>query len=238
MTSYRIPCSTCCFAITLLVTAMIGCTQSETPLSSREEGFADLYLLGEWRGYEPDGEGGFRAGALTYDVSLTDDGDLRVVQFDDDESIDRVLSAFSTRLDGRKYVNARVIECPGCNADELARLATDRCPYQIVQYSTFLPRSLASGDLDEDDRELLEILNKQATTLRGQLLFMALMDSKYIKDVISNDVIAGTADCETCVSDGPCVAARGEDLQLFLRESDRDIYASESWTVMIRTSTE
>ena len=38
-----------CLTVSLLLMGMDGgCTQSRTPLSPREDGFADLYLLGKW----------------------------------------------------------------------------------------------------------------------------------------------------------------------------------------------
>ena len=233
MMAARSPAKPSVLRVSLLAACLVGCTQSETPLSSREEGFVDYYLLGQWREYEPSG-GGFDAGSLAYSVSLDDSGDLRVVQFDDDGTVDRVHAVYSTRLDGRKYANVRVVDCPGCTAEEQARLAADNCPFMIVQYSTFLPESVATADYDGDDRSLVDALAQQASASRGQFLFMVLMDSDFIEDAISSEIVSGAADCDTCLSEGPCLSTRGEELTRFLKGHDRDVFSPDSWSVLIR----
>ena len=226
-----------CLTIAFLLMGMDGgCTQSRAPLSPREDGFADLYLLGKWNVLEINAQGELEAGDLAYDVSLTENGDLHILQYNDDDAIGVVYSGFSTRLKSKNYLNVRIIGCPACDEEELAELALDSCPYQIAQYTTFLPRHLATFDAGQNKDAIVDNLIEQATALDGNLLFVGMMDDDFMSDAILDELIAGDTDCETCVYESACITSHGAALQHFLLERDLDIYRPVLSTWFIRAS--
>lgn len=226
-----------CLTIAFLLMGMVGgCTQSRTPLSPREDGFADLYLLGKWNQLDINDQGKLEAGDLAYDVSLTENGNLHILQYEDDDTIGFVYSGFSTRLKSKKYLNVRIIGCPACDEEQLAALALDSCPYQIVQYTTFFPRNLATFAASHNKEASVDNLIEQATALRGRLLFVGIMDDDFISDAILDELIAGDSFCETCVHESACITSHGVALQRFLLERDLDIYGPKLNPWFIRAS--
>jgi len=221
-----------CLFVSWLWLAMAGCTQSETPLTSRENGFVDLYLLGKWHDLELNDQEQLVTGDLAYDISLADNGDLRVFQYGEKDTDYHEFSVYSSRLNGKKYINARLVACTGCSEQERGNLAANYCPYQIVQYATFLPRKLATHVADEVGDEVANALVELSTASRGQMIFMASMNSDFIKGAILDEAIAGDSNED----DAPCITSREDVLQQFLLQHDLDIYPTDGWGVLIRTS--
>lgn len=219
-----------CLLVSWLFLAMAGCTQSETPLTSRENGFADLYLLGRWHNLDLNDQGNWVKGELAYDINLADNGDLRVLRYDENGIDYHEFSVYSSRLNGKKYANARKVACTGCSEQEQAGLAANHCPYQIAQYTTFLPRTLAAYAADEVGDEAANALIEFSTASRGQLVFMAVMNSDYIENAISDKTIAGDSEKDNA----PCITSRADALRQFVRTHDLDIYPTGGWGVLIR----
>lgn len=215
----------------LFCSALTGCTQSETPLTSRNDGFVDFYLLGRWHDLDLNDQGQLITGDLAYDISLADNGDLRVLQYAGDEAEYHEYTAYSSRLDSNKYVNARLIDCTGCSEQERANIAAGHCPYQIAQYKTFLPRNLAAHFANDAGEEVANALIELSTTLRGSLVFMAGMHSDFIEGAIADESIAGDLN-----KDAPCISSRDDALRDFLLHHDRDIYPDGGWGVLIRVA--
>ena len=221
-----------CLFVSWLLLAMAGCTQSETPLTSRENGFADLYLLGRWHNLDLNDQEQLVTGDLAYDISLADNGDLRVLQYDENDTDYHEFSVYSSRLNGKKYVNARLVACTGCSEQEQVNLAANHCPYQIVQYATFLPRKLATHVADEVGDEVANALIELSTASRGQMVFMALMNSDFIEDAILDETIAGDSNKDNA----PCITSREDVLRQLLLQHDLDIYPTGAWGMLIRSS--
>lgn len=221
-----------CLFISWLCLAMAGCTQSETPLTSRENGFVDFYLLGKWHDLDLNDQGQLVPGDLAYDISLTDSGDLRAIQYGENDTDYHEFSAYSSRLNGKKYLNARLVACSGCSEKERANLAANYCPYQIVQYATFLPRKLSTYVADEVGDEVANALIKLSTASRGQMAFMASMNSDFIEAAISDEAIAG----DSKEDDAPCITSREDVLRQFLLQHDLDVYPTDEWGILIRAS--
>lgn len=223
-------------ALLVLTLGAAGCTRSENPLGSRQEGFVDLYLLGRWHAYDADG-GRFEVGALLYDVALDDGGDIAVRAYNDEGRVDRVYSAYTTRIAARKYLNTRFVDCPDCEQQDRERQFAAECPYQIVQYSTFPPSTLAVVETDAETRELLDTLIVQSAKLRGQLLFIATMDTSYIRESMSEGTIAGDPGCDGCDGEDACISSGADVLQTYLSDYDREVYPVATWEVVIRANT-
>jgi hypothetical protein len=199
-----------------------GCTQSELPLSSRDDGFADHYLVGTWHELEISEDGVFNSARLIYRVEFGDSGNLRITSYGDDAALG-VYSGYSTRLGADKYLNARQTECPGCDDEESAMLAVDDCPFNILRYQTYLPDRIAR-EAANDSEEFRNTLVANANGLRGRLLFVDVMDDMVVDDAITAGKISGEANCEHCVGEGACIRAEQAALRGFVELGRDELY--------------
>jgi len=121
-----------------------GCAGSEGPLSGREQGYTDYYLVGQWHELNLSETGLFEIGPLLYKINLSDDGDLEFVAPDDESDSCGAVRAYTTQIGAKKYLN---IITDASNCDEATRSELEKLPCRtfIVQYSTFLPRALAAA---------------------------------------------------------------------------------------------
>ncbi len=214
---------------------MDGCAQSKYPLASREEGFVDPYLLGEWyAGYVAE-NGNFQPEQLHLRVSAVD-SELRVRWYDEDQYCD--LTGYSTRFKDKKYVNLRLVGCAYWTVTEKTASDFDACPYHIIQYKTFMPRGLAEWidgavyDVEVDADTLLASAEAQ----RGRILLYALMWGGDFRRAIEAGDLDGVADCENCGSEGPCIQSDASKLLPYLFANDASLYENtlRHWAVLVR----
>ncbi len=222
-------------AVAVPLLGMDGCAQSQYPLSSREEGFVDPYLLGDWyRGYVSE-SGHFRPEQLHLEIVTTGD-EMRVRWHDEDQYCD--LTGYTTRFRDKKYANLRLVDCSYWTATEKTAKDFDACPYHLIQYKTFMPAGLADY-IDESSRDP-EVSKSTVITAaeaqRGRTLFYSFLWGDPLKRAIEAGELAGLAECEDCGSEGPCVQADAEDLQEFLFDRDAEMYQDtlRTWVVAVR----
>lgn len=210
----------------MLMGGEFACTQSERPLGSRDEGFIDYYLVGAWAEVKAEDDdwidGVWIAGELAYEAMALETGELRVVEYEDGAPT-KIYTGYSTLLDGRKFLNLRLVECPGCDEEKLAKLGVDDCPWRIVRYWTFLPDETADA-LAASGEITREVLDRKVGELRGRLLFYEFMDDDFVADAIRGQRIAGDADCKNCVQGGACLRASVEALRDFIRREGPELF--------------
>lgn len=209
----------------LLMGGEFSCTQSDRPLGPREEGFIDHYLIGTWAEIEIEGdspEGEWRAGERLYEARLLDTGLLRIVEFEEGAP-SKVYDGYTTMLDGRKFLNLKLVECPGCSEAKLAKLPIDDCPFVIVRYWTFLPDGVADALVASNDIGR-DVLDERTSSLRGRLLFYEYMDNDIVQEAIAAGRIGGDAECENCVEGGACLRDDPEALRKFIRRSGPELF--------------
>lgn len=218
-------CAWLCMAA--LLSGMGGCPQSEQPLSDREQGFVDPSIMGIWQSTQPEnwvqlflGEG-VTVEDDVYEARFDPSGELRVVQYDQDGKEKLVYTGYTSLLDGRRYLNLKISECPLCE-EALYELDEATCPYHILQYSTEMPPPLAGRDLG------------RAAEAPGRKLFVGVMDGEFVVTAIEQGLIDSDPSCLVCVWDGPCISSDQDKLQEFVRTFDAELYPWDSWDVYVQ----
>jgi hypothetical protein len=213
-----------CVAL-LLMGMGVRCTHTTEPLSTMKDGFVDPYLIGRWRVLEMDeDERELYADDLAYEV-LPDPTDkvVRIRSFGSEGRVS-VYEGYTTRLNGRKYLNAWLVDCVGCDSAPLKDDFSSDCSYTIIEYATYVPNNFVSLMTTETD-----LTEKEAKALfagwRGRLLFIQYMENSFVVDAIRAGTIEGELSCDDCDSPAACITEDSEILQDFIRSHGADIYA-------------
>lgn len=224
-----------------------GCAQSDLPLSSKDNGFTDLYLVGSWYSVLMIGPGELGADELWYDVRLTPDGDMRIYSYNEDESV-AVYSAYTTQVGPNKYLNVRLIDCVNCDDEGPQTFNDIPCPYHILRYQTFVPDDASEIQVVSDDSGH-EWLNSELSIrknrflddkYRGRLLFFRWMDGDYVSAAIEQGLVEGDPDCKECDPGVACLTSTHANLQALVAKQSDSIYDLEDaddwhdWNAMIR----
>jgi hypothetical protein len=212
-------------------------------LTERDEGFSDPSIVGSWGmpdwsaggviglGLEvpPNPETGFPDYELVYEVGFGESGNLQVVQYDRDGRF-VVYTAYSSLLNGRRYLNLSPVACPACeresqDAEEAEPLAFNSeaisCPYQIVQYTTGSSPRMGESWANGFAKEIAEY--------EGDYLSIALMDNEFVIEAIEQGKIDGDPTCDSCLFEGACMTARQKALQEFVSKYDTQLFPQDDW---------
>lgn len=212
--------------VSLLLMGMgVRCTHTTEPLSTMNDGFVDPYLIGRWRALEMDeDERELYAGNLAYEVLPNPtDTVVRIRRSFGSKGHVSVYEGYTTRLNGRKYLNARLVDCIGCDSAPRKDDFSSDCSYTIIEYATYVPNNFMSLMTTES-----ELTEKEAKALfegwRGRLLFIQYMKNSFVVDAIREGTIEGELSCDDCDSPAACVTEDSEILQDFVRSHESDIY--------------
>ncbi len=212
-----------CVAL-LLMGMGVRCTHTTEPLSTMDDGFVDPYLIGKWRVLEMDeDERELYADDLAYEVlSNPTDTVVRIRSFGSKERVS-IYEGYTTRLNGRKYLNVRLVDCIGCDSAPRKDDFSSDCSYTIIEYATYVPSNFMSLLTTETD-----MTEKEANALfegwRGRLLIIQYMKNSFVVDAIRERTIEGELSCDDCDSPAACITEDSETLQDFIRSHEADIY--------------
>lgn len=216
----------CWLAIALLVMGMDGCPQSQAPLSSREEGFVDPSITGIWQGTQAEnllqqilGEGVTLADNV-YEARIDPSGGLKVRQYGTDGEVEVVFSGYTSLLDGRRYLNLKISECPLCE-EAMYELDAPTCPYMIVQYAPELPRRLIGTDV------------AKVPDTDGRVLYVGMMDEDFVASAIDEGRLDSDPGCIACIWEGSCISSNQEELRRFVSRYDAELYPSINWDIYV-----
>jgi hypothetical protein len=232
------------------------CAGSESPLSDREQGHTDYYLVGRWHEVNISDTGLLEIGPLLYEITLSDDGGLDFVDPDNESDSCAAMRAYTTQIGAKKYLNV-VTDMSDCDETTRSEFEQIPCRIFIVQYSTFLPVALAAavsaeikaererenwrkshpGELEpiiipepgDEDPAITRALLAQAERYSGNLLFYSEMDNYFVEEAIESGAIEGTNDCEECV--GACIQLNESDLRDFVQKNDKDLFWDWQWLI-------
>jgi hypothetical protein len=236
-----------------------GCAGSHIPLSDRDAGFTEQYLIGRWHDLEVSDSGDFEVGQLLWEISLLDNGDLQVLSPGDESEPDSnciEFTGFSSAIGAKKYLNLYV-DASNCDEEGQAEMEQVLCRYFIFQYATFLPRdeavsmSAKLNALNEiadwepasendpippiletepmEDPVLTKKILSQAETFSGRLLFYSEMDNDFVERAIADETIKGTDECKDCA--GACILDQPTELRAFIRDNEDQLYAQWEWLI-------
>ncbi len=213
-----------CVAL-LLMGMEVRCTHTTEPLSTMDEGFVDPYLIGRWRTLEIDeDERKLYGDNLAYEV-LHNPADtvVRIREFGSEGRVS-IYEGYTTRHNGRKYLNARMLDCIGCDSAPWKDDFSSDCSYTIIEYATYVPKNFTSlitaeSDLTEEEAKAL------FTGWRGRLLFIQYMNNSFVVDAIRKGKIEGELSCDDCDKPAACITEDSENLQDFIRSHEAEMSA-------------
>ncbi len=224
-----------CVAL-LLMGMEVRCTHTTEPLSAMDEGFVDPYLIGRWQEFDMDeDERELHAGDLAYEV-LHNPADtvVRIRKFEAKGRVS-VYEGYTTRLNGRKYLNTRLVDCIGCDSAPPKDDFSSDCSYIIIEYATYVPKnfmSLMATDTDLTEKEVKAFF----AGLRGRLLFIQYMENTFVVDAIREGTIEGELSCDDCDKPAACITEDSKVLQDFIRshKADIDVFPGTYFEILIR----
>ena len=198
----------------------IVATTSKSPLGERDQGFVDPSIMGRWGEppWEQDGEVAEVGFEATFDAA----GELRLVS-DPELDEQEVYTGHTTLLDGRRYLNLKLIDCLGCAEDERSRIKANPCPYTIWQYATQLNPAVISS-LNGHDADALSKFD-------GRFLLLVYMDLDVIDNAIESGLLDGDMDCDACIDSDTCMTAEPTELQTFVRQNQEALFPPDNWLV-------
>lgn len=226
-----------CVAL-LLMGMEVRCTHTTEPLSTVDEGFVDPYLLGRWRALDMDvdeHELELDVGDLAYEVlSNPADTVVRIRKFGKEGRVS-IYEGYTTLLNGRKYLNTRLVDCIGCDSAPRKDDFSSDCSYTIIEYATYVPNNFMSLMTTETD-----LTEKEAKALfagwRGRLLFIQYMENSFVVDAIREGTIEGELSCDDCDSPAACITEDSEILQDFIRsrKADEKVFPDMEFELLLR----
>lgn len=217
-----------CVAL-LLMGMEVRCTHTTEPLSTVDEGFVDPYLIGRWREFEMDEDEDERelelsVGDLAYEVlHNSPDTVVRIREFGSEGRV-TIYEGFTTLLNGRKYLNTRLVDCIGCDSAPWKDDFSSDCSNTIIEYATYVPNdfmSLITTETDLTEKETKALF----AGLRGRLLFIQYMKNSFVVDAIREGTIKGELSCDDCDKPAACITEDSKVLQDFIRSHKADVYA-------------
>ncbi len=217
-----------------------GCADSTAPLSAREDGFVDPYLLGDWYEFEDDETSKtddesinldtFGPGEHAYRIFVAGPGEMRVQNFREGRLFEE-FAAWSSLLRGDKYLNLLRLDCPGCSEEERQQRADNVCPYRVVRYRTYIPQSwieTAREDLEGEDISETE-LQAFFARLHGNSVAVVAMDGGEVRSAMRAGEIDGFEYCEECKSRQVCVDVESASLARFVLENRDGLFDPDPW---------
>jgi len=210
----------------LLTLTTGGCVASQVPLTTPAKGFVDRALVGYWLKVDRDGLD--KTPSVHVDVDAYGMMTIELLGGkDSDCDTAYLLAAYSSRLAGKKYLNARFVGCKG--QPPYSAPPEDPCTYIIMRYAV-------DNDLRSMRRELGEAslteLQSLSEPFPGRLAALNLGDEGPAISAIMEGRIDGVPKGHP-----PCLTAAAGDLRRFVRQGDKKIYPARQWQFYVRVDT-
>lgn len=202
-----------------------SCTHTKEPLSSIDDGFVDPYLIGNWRKIED--ETIPKLGELVYEVSVDPANTVLRIKNRKFRGGVEIYEGYSTQLNGKKYLNLKLVECLECDDQQTEDGFSNGCPYYIIQYETYISQKTLSLLFDASETEAMKEVVAFFSGWRGRLLFTHDMSSHYIANAIREGVIPGELSCDDCDTLDVCITADSETLRSFVEDHEARVYEGD-----------